>query len=69
MFDELNTAFSQEEILKAISQLKPIKSGGPGRIINEFFVHDKNILRLHYALYSIRYTKKVIFLKLGLKVM
>ena len=43
MFEELNTFFSQEEILKAISQLKTNKSGGPDKIVNEFFIHGKNI--------------------------
>ena len=33
MFEELNTFFSQEEILKAISQLKTNKSGGPDKIV------------------------------------
>ena len=56
MFEELNTAFSQEEILKANSQLKPNKSVGPDRIINGFFSFMAKIfLCLHYAIYSIRY--------------
>ena len=43
MFEELNTFFSQEEFLKAISQLKTNKSGGPDKRVNEFFIHGKNI--------------------------
>ena len=41
MFEDLNTFFYQEEILKAISQLKTKISGGPHKIINEFFIHGK----------------------------
>lgn len=44
MFDELNEELSQEEILKAIKQLKTNKSGGPDKLINEFFIHGKHIL-------------------------
>lgn len=44
MFDELNTDFSHEEILKSIKQLKTNKSGGPDRLINEFFIHGKHVL-------------------------
>ena len=44
MFNELNVEFSQEEILKSIKQLKTNKSGGPDRLINEFFIHGKNVL-------------------------
>ena len=44
MFDELNVEFSEEEIIKSIKQLKTNKSSGPDRLINEFFIHGKNIL-------------------------
>ena len=44
MFDELNVEFSEEEILKSIKQLKTNKSSGPDRLINEFFIHGKNVL-------------------------
>ena len=44
MFNELNVEFSQEEILKSIKKLKTNKSGGPDRLINEFFIHGKNVL-------------------------
>ena len=43
MFEELNVDFSQGEILKAVSQLKTNRSGGPDHIINEFIVHGKHI--------------------------
>lgn len=44
MFDGLNVNFSQEEILKAIHQLKTNKSAGPDKLINEFFIHGKAVL-------------------------
>ena len=44
MFDELNVAISEEELLKSIKQLKTNKSSGPDRLINEFFIHGKNVL-------------------------
>ena len=37
MFEDLNLNFSEDEILRSIKQLKTNKSGGPDRIINEFF--------------------------------
>ena len=37
--------FSQEEILKSIKQLyKTNKSGGTNKLINDFFIHGKNVL-------------------------
>ena len=44
MFAELNTDFSQNEIIKAIKQLKSNKAGGPDKLINEFFIHGQHIL-------------------------
>ena len=44
MFEELNLNFSQNEILKSIKQLKSNKSGGPNMLINEFFIHGKQVL-------------------------
>ena len=44
MFEELNINFSQNEILKSIKQLKTNKSGGPDMLINEFFIHGKQVL-------------------------
>ena len=44
MFDELNLDFSTEEIGKSINQLKTNKSAGPDYLINEFFIHGKQVL-------------------------
>lgn len=44
MFEELNLNFSQNEILQSIKQLKTNKSGGPDKLINEFFIHGKHVL-------------------------
>ena len=44
MFEELNSNFSHVDILKAIKQLKTNKSGGPDKLINEMFIHSKNVL-------------------------
>ena len=44
IFEELNISFTQDEILKAIGQLKTNKSSGPDMLINEFFMYGKNIL-------------------------
>ena len=45
MFEELNIEFSHEEILNSIKQLKLNKSGGPDKLINDFFVYGKHILK------------------------
>ena len=37
MFQELNTPFNVEYILKAIGQLNTNKSAGPDMFLNEFF--------------------------------
>ena len=42
--EELNSNFSHVDILKAIKQLKTNKSGGPDKLINEMFIHSKNVL-------------------------
>ena len=47
MFDELNVNITQQEILKAIKELKPNRSGGPDKVINEFFIHGRDILLPH----------------------
>ena len=39
MFDELECEISQEEINKAIKQLKGGRSPGPDKMINEFFMY------------------------------
>ena len=45
IFEELNEAFTQEEILKSINQLKSNKSAGPDKLINEFFMNGKAVLK------------------------
>ena len=44
MFDELNTEISNEEIHRAIKQLKNNRSAGPDLILNEFLINGKQIL-------------------------
>lgn len=44
MFEELNLNISQEEVLKAINQLKANKSGGLDQLINGFFMHARDVL-------------------------
>ena len=44
MFDELNLPIDDASLLKAISELKTNKSGGPDMYINEFFIHGKHVL-------------------------
>ena len=36
MFGELDVAITQNEIVKAIKELKTSRSGGPDRLLNEF---------------------------------
>ena len=43
-FQELNNDISEAEIRIAISQLKSGKSSGEDKLLNEFFVHGKNVL-------------------------
>ena len=45
MFEELNLEFSEGDIERSIKQLKSNKSGGPDKIINEFFIHGHHILQ------------------------
>ena len=44
MFDELNTVITEEEIRKAIFLLKNGRSGGPDKLLNEFFIFGVNEL-------------------------
>ena len=37
MFEELNRSITQEEIMRAIKQLKNGQSGGPDKFLNDFF--------------------------------
>ena len=44
MFQELNTIFTEKDIIAAINQLKSGKSAGPDMLLNEFLIHGKHIL-------------------------
>ena len=44
MFDELNISLTEEEIMKAIKQLKLGKSCGPDYMLNEFFRYGMDVL-------------------------
>ena len=44
MFDELNLNFTHDDVLRSIKQLKTNKSGGPDKLINEYFIHGKIVL-------------------------
>ena len=44
MFEELNGSITQEEIMRAIKQLKNGRSGGPDKFLNDFFVYGTGSL-------------------------
>ena len=44
MFSELDETISEQEIVSAIKKLNSGKSGGPDRLLNEFFIHGIEIL-------------------------
>ena len=44
MFEELDLSITDAEIRRGIKELKTGKSGGPDKIINEFFIHGASIL-------------------------
>ena len=44
MFVELNLPFTNEQLAKAIGQLRTNKSSGADKLINEFFISGKNLL-------------------------
>ena len=44
MFSELDNEITINEIIKAIKQCKPNKSGGPDMLLNEFFLHRIHVL-------------------------
>ena len=44
MFSELDVEITREEIIKSIRQLKNGKSGGPDKLLNEFFTHGQYVL-------------------------
>ena len=39
MFGELDITITVTEVRNAIKQIKSNKSGGPDKVINEFFIH------------------------------
>jgi len=43
LFDELNVPFTHDDVTKAIKQLQNNKSGGPDLLINEIFIHGKDV--------------------------
>ena len=60
MFEELNVAFTEHEIIKSIKQLKTNRSAGPDLMLNEFFINGKNeltptICKLFNKLFEIGY--------------
>ena len=57
LFEELNLPLSKEDILNAIKQLKTNRSGGPDRILNEFFIHGKDIVTTLCNLFNKIYEK------------
>ena len=57
MFDELNVIFSQEEIRRALHQLRNGKSAGPDKLINECFINGDEYLVQPFVIFSISYTK------------
>lgn len=44
MFSELDLPFTEEDVLKGISNLNLGKSAGPDRILNEFLIYGKHRL-------------------------
>ena len=52
MFSEVDVEITREEISKSIKQLKNGKSGGPGQLLNEFFIHGQRE-RLPSCLYTL----------------
>ena len=44
MFLELDIEITRDEIIKSIRQLKNGKSGGPDKLLNEFFTHGQHVL-------------------------
>ena len=57
MFAELDAEISEVEIVKAIKMLNSGKSGGPDRLLNEFFIHGVATLPKYLKKYLILYLK------------
>ena len=58
MFGELDVAITQNEIVKAIKELKTSRSGGPDRLLNEFFINgSKSLLPYLHTLFNVLFNK------------
>ena len=58
IFAELDVEITRQEIVKGIRELKTGRSGGPDRLINEFFIHGCNVLLPHlHTLFNILLNK------------
>ena len=53
MFSELDNEITINELMRAIKQLRNSKSGGPDRLLNEFFSHGTHVLPRLCLNYSI----------------
>ena len=51
MFSELDKTISEQEIVSPIKKLNSGKSGGPDRLLNEFFIYGIGILPSIYQSY------------------
>ena len=67
MFEELNLELLEGDMERSIKQLKSNKSGGPDKIINEFFIHGNQILQSRICNLFNKILFQVIFLRNGLK--
>ena len=58
MFGELDVEITQIEILKAIKELKTSRSGGPDKLLNEFFINGSNsFLPYLHKLFNVLFNK------------
>ena len=62
MFSELDETISKQEIVSAIKKLNSGKSGGPDRLLNEFFIYGIEILPKYLSSYLTLYMIAAIFL-------
>ena len=67
MFEELNGSITQEEIMRAIKQLKNGRSGGPDKFLNECLFTVQVHCHPSCLYYSIKFLIRVISLSLGAK--
>ena len=58
MFGELDVEITQNEIFKAIKELKTSRSGGPDKLLNEFFIHGSaSLLPYLHTLFNLLFNK------------